>query len=88
MYILDLHLPQRMKLLQEEQLQKLQEGHTKVQTHLAEAPSDPPNLPYRSKYLALEEIARLRDLVSALGEGEHQNAISSFLLTKVAKLHN
>merc|ERR1712012_88393 len=28
----------------------------------------------------------MRDLVSALGEGEHQNAISSFLLTKAGVL--
>ena len=72
-----------MKLLEVGQLKELQEGYTKVQAHLADAPSDPPNLPYRSKYMALEELARMRDLVTELGEGEHQNAISSFLLTKV-----
>ena len=72
-----------MKLLEIGQLKGLQEGYTKVQAHLADASSDPPNLPYRSKYMALEELARMRDLVTELGEGEHQSAISSFLLTKV-----
>ena len=72
-----------MKLLEVGQLKGLQEAYTKVQTHLAEASSDPPNLPYRSKYLALEELTKMRDLVTELGEGEHQSAISSFLLTKV-----
>ena len=72
-----------MKLLEVGQLKGLQEGYAKVQAHLADASSDPPNLPYRSKYMALEELARIRDLVTELGEGEHQSAISSFLLTKV-----
>ena len=72
-----------MKLLEVGQLKGLQKGYTKVQAHLADASSDPPNLPYRSKYMALEELARMRDLVTELGEGEHQSAISSFLLTKV-----
>ena len=76
-----------MKLLDVGQLKGLQEAYTKVQTHLAEASSDPPNLPYRSKYMALEELARMRDLVTELGEGEHQSAITSFLLTKVEKVH-
>ena len=72
-----------MKLLEVGQLKGLQEAYTKVQAHLATASSDPPNLPYRSKYLALEELTKMRDLVTELGEGEHQSAISSFLLTKV-----
>ena len=72
-----------MKLLEVGQLKGLQEAYTKVQAHLAAASSDPPNLPYRSKYMALEELTKMRDLVAELGEGEHQAAISSFLLTKV-----
>ena len=72
-----------MKLLEAGQLKGLQDVYTKVEAHLAEASSDPPNLPYRSKYMALEELARMRDIVTELGDGEHQSAISSFLLAKV-----
>ena len=72
-----------MKLLEASQLKGLQDVYTKVEAHLAEASSDPPNLPYRSKYMALEELGRMRDIVTELGDGEHQSAISSFLLAKV-----
>ena len=68
------------------QLAPLQEHLATMTSLLAQAASDPPTLPYRSKYLALEEVARMQELLEGMGEGEVQAAISAHLLCQAGTI--